>query len=316
MKNLLSLWAFSLFILFPTFAQEEIQNVKTEDHEKVTGAKLFIIPPAGFDKAHQFQGYMQQNSGSSIMVAEIPGPYAKIAASFTKEGLEAEGIMLKKQTDLTLNGAPALLLTTEQFAYGTYFAKYILLFGNEEATVMLNGTYPKELEAIGEQILAALKTIVYDPDLEVDPLEGLPYAIQTEGTKLRFAKNLSGSLIYTTDGRIPTESADKTMFMVAPSFAEIDIIDFKGASLERIKSLPFENIEIAENSITKIEIDGMSGYELVAWGEDPEKASKELLYQVMLFNDKGYYLIFGSTETDYDATLVLFKQVALTLKRK
>ena len=80
--------------------------------------------------------------------------------------------------------------------------------------------------------------------------------------------------------------------------------------------MPYTNLKIDENKISDIQIDGISGYEIIAEGLDNSNGTKEQIYQVMLFTDNGYYIMVGTTKSDFETNLELFKQVARTLKRK
>lgn len=62
-----------IFVIISSFAQDEVNNSKTEKHQPVAGTKFFLIPPAGFVSATNFQGFQQLNIGGSILVMEIPG---------------------------------------------------------------------------------------------------------------------------------------------------------------------------------------------------------------------------------------------------
>ena len=145
-----------------------IANTLSFAHAIVKGTKMSLIPPDGFTQASNFNGFHQIGSRSSIMVIEIPGPYNEVSAALTKEG--------------------------EQFAQGIMFTTYILVFGSEEFTVLINAMFPKEFET--EKV--------------VDPLENLSYEIDISGTKLQYGNSISNSLVYTVDGKLPTESNDKT----------------------------------------------------------------------------------------------------------
>jgi hypothetical protein len=79
--------------------------------------------------------------------------------------------------------------------------------------------------------------------------------------------------------------------------------------------MPYADLELDENKINEIEIDGISGYEIVGEGLD-KNGAKELVYEVMLFTDNGYYIIVGTAKNDFEQNLQLFKKVARTLKRK
>jgi hypothetical protein len=96
----------------------------------------------------------------------------------------------------------------------------------------------------------------------------------------------------------------------------VQTVDKKLTAINRIKRMPYSDLKIDENKISEIQIDGISGYEIVGEGLDKSNGTKELVYQVMLFTDNGYYIIVGTTKNDFEQNLELFKKVARTLKRK
>jgi hypothetical protein len=315
MKRLL-LTLIGLFTLSLTFGQKEINNAKTVKHKQVSGTKFFLIPPTGFIDATSFQGFQQLNSGASILILEIPGPFSESTKGFNEQGLKTQGVILKKKDEIKVNGNQGLFLTTEQFARGTNFLKYILVFGDNKSTYMINGTYPKEVKELDKDIIESIFSVIYEPNLTVDPLSSVSFSVDTEGTKLKFGKNMTGMLLYTVDGKVPTESTDKTTFVVGLSLANVQTIDKKLTSISRLKRMPYTDLKIDENKINEIEIDGISGYEITAEGLHKSNGEKELVYQIMLYTDNGYYIIVGTAKSDFETNLELFKNVAKTLKRK
>ncbi|MBK9105121.1 MAG: hypothetical protein IPL92_11285 [Saprospiraceae bacterium] len=299
-----------------TYGQRELNNTKTDKHQHVEGSNFFLIPPPGFVEASNFQGFQQESSGASIMVLDMPGPFAESTKGFTEEGLKSQGVKLIKKEEVNVNGYQGLFVTAEQLAYGVNYAKYILVFGDEQNTFMVNGAYPKNVPGLKEDMLEAIYSIVYEPDMVVDQLNSVPFVLVTEGTKLKLAKNMGGSLLYTVDGKIPTASADKTSFVAGLSISNVQTPDRKFTSIARIKQLPYSSLVIDEDQITEIEIDGISGYEIHGEGVHKSSGAKELVYQAMLFDSNGYYIMVGTTRSDFAENLDLFKQVARTFKRK
>ncbi|NBW36776.1 MAG: hypothetical protein EBR30_17480 [Cytophagia bacterium] len=312
----LSLILIGIFLTTSSFSQSEINNTKTDKHQQIPGTKFFLIPPTDFINATQFQGFQQLNSGASILVMEIPGPFSESTKGFNKQGLKTQGVVLKKKEEIKVNGNQGLFITTEQFAYGTNYSKYILVFGDSNGTYMINGTFPKEVTTLDKEVRESMLSVIYESGITVDPLSAVSFTIDTENTKLKFGKSLSGMLIYTIDGKVPTESSDKTTFIVGISIANVQTVDKKLTAITRIKRMPYNDLKVDENKINEIEIDGIYGYEIVGEGLDKANGTKELIYQVMLFTDNGYYIIVGTAKTDFQQNLELFKKVARTLKRK
>lgn len=305
-----------LLTINSTFGQKEINNTKTDKHQQVIGTKFFIIPPTGFVNATSFQGFQQPNSGSSILVMEIPGPFSESTKGFNEQGLKTQGVVLKKEEEIKINGNQGLFLTAEQFAYNTNFSKYILLFGDSKTTYMINGTFPKEVNDLDVDILESMFSVIYESGLTVDPLSSSQFTVDTENTKLKLGKNMTGMLLYTVDGKVPTESKDKTSFIVGLSLANVPTIDKKMTSINRLKKLPYTDLKIDDNKISEIQIDSISGYEIIAEGLNKTDGVKEQIYQIMLFTENGYYIMVGTAKSEFETNLNLFKKVARTLKRK
>ena len=302
--------------IISAFGQGEINTTKTDKHKQISGTKFFLIPPAGFIPATNFQGFQQMNSGASILVMEIPGPFSESIKGMNEPGLKTQGIILRGKEEIMFNGNQGLFLTAEQFAYGTNYSKYILVFGDTLATYMVNGIFPKEVPELDNDIRESMLSVVYEPGLTVDPLSAVSFSIDTQNTKLKFGKSITGMLLYTVDGKVPTESGDRTSFIVGLSLANVQKKKKKLTAINRIKRLPYTDLKIDENKIIEIEIDGISGYEIVGEGLDKSTGTNELVYQVILFTDNGYYIIVGTTKNDFEQNLELFKKVARTFKRK
>ncbi|GMN07752.1 hypothetical protein MTsPCn5_31410 [Croceitalea sp. MTPC5] len=313
MKKVLVVLCISLPML-SAFAQEVVGSRLTDAHVDVEGTKISMVPPKGFTKAANFAGFQQDESGSSIMVLDLPGPFSEVSKGFTKEGLLTQGMTLIQLEEMTLNDSPAVLLTAEQDAYGNTYKKYILAFGTEKESILVNGTFIKDGPELDEPIKTALLSVVYHSEKEIDPFDTVDFEINTNGTGFLFAKGMMNALIFNRDGKIPSQSDDQANFIVGKAFSEILTGDKEQFALNRIKQLPIAIEEIV--SIEPIEIDGMNGFEIVADGKDRKTGSLEKVYQVMLFTDNLYYILLASSTADFDENIDLFKKMARTFKRK
>lgn len=157
-------------------------------------------------------------------------------------------------------------------------------------------------------------TVYYEADKKIDPFENLDYSIDVTETKLKFGKSMSNSLIFTVDGQVSTSSSDKTNLIVAKSFSPITEEDKKLFVINRLKQTPIEidNIEYTK----EISIDGISGYEIYAKGKSKKTSEIENIYQVILFSDKLYYILFGTTNDETEKSIEEIKKAVKTFKRK
>ncbi len=304
----------SIFQITTVLGQKSVTNILTAGHINIAGTKISIIPPQGFTKASDFLGFQQELSGSSIMFLDVPGPFSEISKGFTKENFLSQGVQVQEIENLVINGLPAIFVTGEQNAYGNEYIKFVLSFGTEKETIMINGAYPKNLNETGTDIKSAMLTAYYEPDKVINPFEIVDYVINTDEYGLKFAKSMSNSLVFTTDGLLPVQSEDKTTFIAAKSISKVPISDTKLFSINRLKKMPFE-IENIESTLD-ISIDGISGYEIIALTIDKNTAEKGKVYQVMLFSDSLYYIMLGTTNQEYEINIEKFKKIANSFKRK
>lgn len=303
-----------LFGYFTAFGQKKIENQLTDEHQNISGTKISLIPPKGFTDGLNFLGLQQTESGSSIMVLDVPGPYSETSSGITEENMLSKGIEVRKIENLTINGLPAIFVTGTQNAYGNIYTKYIFVFGSENETIIINGVHPKNLKKIGNDVKKSMLSAFYEADKKIDPFVNIDYSIDVTETKLKFAKSVSNSLLFTVDGEVPTTSSDKTNLIVAKSFSPVTQEDKKLFVINRLKQTPIE-IERMEYT-NDISIDGISGYEIYAKGKNKETTEIENVYQVILFSDNHYYILLGTTNDETEKSIQEIKKVIKTFKRK
>src|SRR5688572_5019762 len=305
---------FLLFISLTTFGQKKIENKLTEEHQNIKGTKISLIPPKGFTEGLNFLGLQQTESGSSIMILDIPGPYSETSAGINKENLLSKGVEVSKIEKLIINELPAIFVTGTQNSNGNIYTKYILVFGTDNETIIINGVFSENLKKIGDEIKKSMLTVYYDADKKINPFDAIDYTIDVSETKLKFGKSMSNALIYSVDGKVPTSSSDKTNLIVVKSFSQITQEDKKLFSINRLKKTP---IEIESTQYTnEITIDGISGYEIYAKGKSKNSSEIENIYQVTLFSDNFYYILFGTTNDETDKSIEEIKKAIKTFKRK
>lgn len=297
-----------IFCVFATLAGLA-QRAK---HVKIPGTKCSLIPPGDFLPASNFGGFQHPENGASIMVNELPAPYGEISNAFTAEALQSKGMTLISKEVVDFNGRKATYLTVSQPAGVINYLKQMLMFGEGDKTVLVNGIYPVEAKAIEPAIKAALLSTVYDANQAEDPLAAVIFSVDVSGSGLKFTQYLSGMLMYTEDGKVPT---DKAMFLAGNTLRQVAVGDKKQFSVERLKQLPGgEHSQVKK--IEPITIDNLSGYEIIAQGKN-KKLEDELIYQVMLYTDEGtYFILVGLAAADQEKNLAAFKKITQTFKRK
>lgn len=299
-------------LLICLLAIAHICSAQPEKSIPVPGTKCSLVPPAGFSAATSFAGFQQAETGSTIMVNEIPAPYESIVGGFTAEALKSRGMTLISKDTIRHNGEAATILVVTQPANGTVYFKQMLVFGYPGGTVLVNGIYPESAKHQEAEIKRAVLSTTYTPAANDNPLEAVRFTVDVQGTDFKLAKALQGNLVYTTDGKIPTE---KPSLVVGNSIAKVLPTNQKRYAEERLKKLPRGEFNVIKET-REITIDNLEGYEIVASGKSRD-GKEELVYQVILFNDSGdYYIILGQAKESFEPNLATFRKIASTFKRR
>lgn len=282
----------------------------------IPGTRVRLLPPAGYTPAQDFPGYGREAQGSSIVVTELPGPYAELAAGLSNSAeLKRRGMTLLGQEQVQVNGQKGLLLQIQQQAAGIDFLKWILLLGTEQESVLITATLPKELEGtLSEPLKASLLTTQWDNRQPIALTDGLNFSLGESG-ELKPAKRLANAVLYTKGGVFPTAAIEEPIFVVAPALSRQAIADPEIFAKKRVMATE-GTVGVALQSQKKIKIDDLDGYEIIAWGEEADSGAPLLIYQVMLFEVDTYYLMQGLVgRQEGEGYLPDFRAIATSFKR-
>lgn len=281
---------------------------QTDSLVKVPGTRCSLIPPEAFVAATEFSGFLNEEIGASILVNEVGLPYQQVQDVFTAEALKQKGIAFVGKQTVDFNMSKAILVKATQKAHGITYIKQVLIFGDDKATVVVSGTYPESFKSIEGKIIDAMFSTVYNKSETVNLHDAAPFALNVEGTDFKVDRSAGEMQVYSIDAE--ANSPYKRLLAVARltrNVAGPDRKRYAEETLKKDKTLQFDKVR----EINEITVDGLKGYEIVA-----DAKSKELLYQVMLFEDEGrYYLILG-IGTNFGSHLDTYRKLARTFKRK
>ncbi|HEX5588827.1 MAG TPA: hypothetical protein VFX65_00865, partial [Candidatus Limnocylindrales bacterium] len=259
-----------------------------------------------------FVGF-EHESGASIVIAELPGPYDEIVPGLTDEGFAGQGVTVTARTELTIGGLPGLLVEGTQSAAGARFGKVILVTGVAALTVMVNGNYPIDETAIGAAIREAALTISVDPERSTDPAAVLTFTVDP-APPLRFAGAFVNAGAYNTSGAFPSADIDEPFFIVAPSLGVAAPGDLEGFAVQRLQeTATVRNVQI--ESTKEITIAGRPGIEIVATATRASRPGEVVVYQVLLGGDEDYVVMSGICAADRaEECLAAFAATAATFE--
>jgi hypothetical protein len=278
----------------------------------VPGTRVSIVPPEGFQAAERFPGFIQKETNASIMVTEVPGPFAQVAAGLTAAGLKSRDMVLIQKEPMRVGELDGFLVQVSQNAYGVRYLKWISVFGDERHTTMITASFPAELEprlsGPLRQAVAAAR-VVSAPPAPQDP-SGFTFEL-TPAEGLKAARRMGNSLILTRDGSYPAASpADPLMVAGASASQGLAIQnkrDFATARALSVASL--KGIRIKET--LPVTIAGLGGFEIRGRGIDKNSGEKMFFCQTMLFGPADYYLMLGLCRgAEQEKYLPVFRETA------
>lgn len=302
-----------------------VSVVRAENlYQPLPGTLYEMVPPQEFSANPQLHGFQNTRTNSSIFMTEIPAPFPVLAQQMSRaDVLATRGMALQKTEKIQLQGnTPAVLLEVRQDFQNMKVRKYIVLTGDQQKTVLLNGVYFEQFPQQGHLIKQAMMTFraqagtPQQQDVAPKALSAveLPFVIDIKGTKFAYASSMPFTNIYTSTGHFPLQQGeDQAYFMVGTSTQKTTIPEDKKAyTLERIHYLP-QGKDLVVDSIEKSIHEGMETYTVMA-SNTVDKDEKIQL--VLFYKNDGYNIFFGSARSDYDANFEQFRKIAASFKNR
>ncbi len=259
---------------------------------RVPGTKITIQPPSEFTASEQFPGFQHMNSGSSIMITEIPGPVTEVSRGMTKDGLASRGMILLEKSNVMVNKQDAKLLKIRQYHSNVEYLKWMILFGDSSSSILVVGTYPASVDfGIGKNIKNSILTAVWNKEVTVDFFDGLPFKIG-ESNELKYAKRMSNMVILGREGEFGKPGMAEPVLIAGNAISQAPINDLAIFSKRRIlHATKIEEIEVFEEN--NIKVDGLDAYELIANAKDSIDKMPMVIYQVIVPERSSYFIVQG-----------------------
>ncbi|HKY19757.1 MAG TPA: hypothetical protein VJM31_00945 [Vicinamibacterales bacterium] len=259
---------------------------------RVPGTKVSLTPPAGFSPTQQYPGFELEAERATIMVTELPGPAADMLRGMTKATLAARGMILVAGHDATIGGRPARLLNVRQKSPAGDVLKWMLIAGNDVMTIMIVGTFPAGISpSISDGIRDSLLTASWNSAAAPSAFEGLPFRV-TPTSRLKLARRVSNMLMFTESGTTGSPGSTEALYLIGHSIGKGQLGDLR----------TFSEARAAKTTLTKsvtnfagrtLQVDGLEGYELEADAIDVRSGAPMRLYQVIVPDDTGYFIMQG-----------------------
>lgn len=303
MRNLFYSILFMLLPFMQAVAQKPQQTV-------IPGTHCALKAPKGFVLSSKYKGLQNKSGTAGIMLYELKTSYDSMSAEFTDAVLKKRQLTPVQRKQVKIQQWNGTFILVKQSTQGVSYQKQILLFGDEQFTVLVTGScLQTEASTTGKQIQDALLDMSCWLHIPKDPLEEAPFFVNLDGTRFKATQYKEGTLYCKED------TPANTPLLVKKEQVNIRVLDYKLYAEYRVKQLSKqEKPEIL--SVKEITIDSITGYEVIALFKRSMQPS-ELVYQVMLPIDiNNFYLILGqaaATDSTYTDT---FRKIAESFYRK
>lgn len=313
MKKTLLVAALSLALIV-TVAEAALDAVpktitteKTAKHREVFDIPLLV----GISQRNTIMktptGVVDKKTKITLDASVLYTPLETLLVEFGDKKLKERGLELKSASEFNWNGARALLMKIfRPLQDGRIKGQWILVVDRNDHTWMVNGAYDAKNQQSSAEILAILQTAWWDPNEAPGTGGRTPNgALDTSGTPFKLAKVSSGALIYTKDGRLPTDSPDKAVFVVSKiNNSHIPVgkrAEFAKANC--VSAALGNELEIVSEKKAKNE----TLSEIVAKADNEEDES--IIYQTMLFGAAHYNVMIGITRTTDETNVGYFRKL-------
>lgn len=292
--------------------------------QRVPGTPIQLDPPPGFQVAPNFSGFIDPNTGSSILVNSLPAPTEALLAGFTPENLAQRNLQLVSREVVTVDGRTAHLFGLTQQVGELTVPKWILVRNEGAATTMIVANLiqesPARTEAVKQMLLAA--TWRLDParlgtqaesststqgnpdlsevtssdatspkteNLQDDPQAGLGFRL-APSDRLKIAFAAGGAVVLTEDGAPQAASPEQPLLVVASSLRPVELDDLAGFARQRAsQTTQIKNLGNLQGR--SLQISGLSAYELTGDALDQQSHHPLRFYQTVIVTAPDAYIL-------------------------
>jgi len=296
---------------------KKIINKKHAAYEKIAGTQLYIVPPENYNESQRFNGYENILAGGSIMYFKVPGSVNENMVAFKRNKDIQKGMVVAKEEMFNINGFDALLQSGVQFAHGKTYMRYVFVIGDMKNTYVFNASWFKDadFEKEAKRIRSALLGIIFVPEENEAIAEAFDFSVDFTACNLKPGNILMNSLVYTDDGQIPSQTEAKTAFMINES--KIPVGETHKNYLNKvIQAYPIDFSTKQDLEPKAIEVDGLTGLEFYAVGQNTKLSKSELIYIVILFDGTTVYQLTGTSLKQFEDRLPCFQKMARSFVRK
>ena len=290
---------------------DQITTTKTTNHIRLPGTRIFVGRENGLEMDKMTSSYLQRNVLFIKFVQYNNLSFNEAKSGYNKSAFLAKGTPVDTTRNIKINGYDAVYIEGPSKTRGEI--QRMIIFGDNTFLAVLRGVCKKSDPASNEVISRVFRSIFYDKNQEMDPLETALYDLDLSITHFKFAFTASNFLIYTPNGKEDSKN---------PFAASIQIASMPSSTLESAQKFSDElrkqfeknGIKFLKRDVEKTKI---NGYNAVIIESKIKSNDKEgILYETILLGTKSTVIFIGNAYDAHDDYLNQFKKTAETIRIK
>lgn len=285
----------------------------------IEGTRAALEPPPHFESSSTFPGFERSDLQATIMVTQLPAPVSHMISGMTPAALASRGMTVLSAIDVQAKGGSARLLDVRQTSGPTTVAKWMLIGGDEQSTVLAVATFPLENAAkVSDSARRSLLSLSWNTVAAGDPLAGVRFRLQAvDGLKI--AGQLANLMLLNESGAMPAPDAPVdpgAPFYIAghepTGVVATNPAEFARAVAKRTANL----VDIGHFKERETRLDGSPAVEILAEARDRRTGRPTSLYQVTSIEETGYFVVKGIVASDrFDLALPSFRRLTESIRR-
>lgn len=287
---LLILFSFAL----PGFSSDapKVINVeKTPQHREFLEIPVSLSLKDGYSFVKTESGVADKKKKMAIEGSLVHIPYEKLLEEIKNDCLKEKNMEVKSQSSFIWNGDRAELLKIFRTGGKTTVGKWVLIVERGAETWMISAAYSAKDANASQEALDMIKSAWWQQGNAESTAASAPLLPDMSGTPFRAADFRSDTLIFTKDGKLPTQDPDKAIFVVS-EVAEARYTQERREAFAKEHLAAIEPGSVLEVISSEEEtLIGVPAMITVAYAVSGEQ--KKLIYQAALFRMSKVTVLVG-----------------------
>lgn len=296
----------------------EIKNTRTQQHIRVPGTRVYLIPPVGFS-ASEKPGILQKEKLTLITVTDSIGDsFYAFDFSKTKDVYKTLGALLLEERTITVQGYAGRFFLL-QASKNTQ--THLLIFGDKTFCTKIITVFPISNKEAGDEIIQSLNTLyyekeqgIYNANQEANPFSKANFSVDDTHSKYKFSylendvytfflKNAAASSENSIVMAYQTELTDTSNFELLSGIVNNNIAHSYGLLTPQSKRKASSD-RINNYRIYQVEMEG------------PIEGKNNYIYNIFVAGKDKVILLHYAADTNNQQNLAEFKKLVATIQIK